>query len=46
MIVAVIGMAGIVWLGNPYALIVAVLALALVPSWLDTRSERKTLNER
>ncbi|MFF4616134.1 MFS transporter [Nonomuraea jabiensis] len=29
-----------------FALIVAVLALALLPSWLDTRSERKRINER
>ncbi|GAA3250573.1 MFS transporter [Nonomuraea helvata] len=29
-----------------FALIVAVLALALLPSWLDTRSERKLINER
>ncbi|MFI9846547.1 MFS transporter [Nonomuraea sp. NPDC051941] len=29
-----------------FALIVAVLALAVLPSWLDTRSERKPINER
>ncbi len=29
-----------------FALIAAVLALALLPSWLDTRSERKPINER
>lgn len=29
-----------------FALISAVLALALLPSWLDTRSERKTIDER
>ncbi|MEV7908033.1 MFS transporter, partial [Streptomyces anulatus] len=29
-----------------FALIVAVLALALLPSWLDTQSERKIISER